>query len=160
MNIRADHKEDFKPNHFVFNEEKKPLDKGTDASLVKLDYSTYMSPYFVYDAASDKYTRFQFDDIHIDKNTGEALKFDNIIIQLVNEWNKDKNGYQDMDISKHEGNGYYISMGKMVPINWKKNEKQRMMYYYDENGEILNINEGRTFISVFPNFREDKLVIE
>ncbi len=160
MNIRADHKEDFKPNHFVFNEEKKPLDEGTDASLVKLDYSTYMSPYFVYDAASDKYTRFQFDDIHIDKNTGEALKFDNIIIQLVNEWNKDKNGYQDMDLKDASGVGYYITGGKSTNITWKKNEKKKTMSYYGEDGEVLSINPGRTFISVFPDSRVDKLVIE
>ncbi len=160
MKIRTDHKEDFKPNHFVFNEEFKAPLSGSDAFLIRLDYSTYMSPYFVYDASTKQYTRYQFDDVHIDKNTQTPLMFDNIIIQLVKEWNKDENGYQDMELEDASGNGYYITGGKSVPITWKKNEKNKFMSYYDENGEVLSINPGRTFISVFPNHRSDKLVIE
>ena len=160
MEIREDHKEDFKANHFVFNKEYVTPSDGTEASLVKLSYSTYMSPYFVYDAVTSKYTRYQFDDVHIDKNTGEPLVFDNIIIQLVKEWNKDDNGYQEMEIKDATGDGYYITGGKAVPITWKKNEKERFMSYYGDNGEVLSINPGRTFISVFPNYRADKLVIE
>ncbi|MBO4775542.1 MAG: DUF3048 domain-containing protein [Lachnospiraceae bacterium] len=160
MNIRTDHKEDFKANHFVFNEEYKMPSAGESASLIRLDYSTYMSTYFVYDDESKQYTRYQFDDVHIDYNTGIPLKFDNIIIQLVKEWNKDENGYQDMELEDAAGDGYYITGGRSVPITWKKNEKEKFMSYYDENGEVLSINQGRTFISVFPNHRSDKLVIE
>ena len=158
--IRAVHNDDFKPNHFVFNTVPAVLQNGESASIIKLDYSTYMNPYFVYDGNTGKYTRYQFDDVHIDKNTEQPLTFDNLIIQLVKEWNKDENGYQDMDIEDSEGNGWYITGGKCVPITWKKNEKQRSMFYYDENGEVLSINPGRTFISVFPNSRSDKIVIE
>ncbi|MCR5432003.1 MAG: DUF3048 domain-containing protein [Lachnospiraceae bacterium] len=160
MNIRTDHKESFKANHFTFNDEFRDYASGSDASLVRLSYSTYMSPYFVYDAASKQYTRYQFDDVHIDKNTEVPLKFDNIIIQLVKEWNKDDNGYQDMELEDASGEGYYITGGKCVPITWKKNEKDKFMSYYDDKGEVLVINPGRTFISVFPNYRSDKLVIE
>ncbi|MCR5829967.1 MAG: DUF3048 domain-containing protein [Lachnospiraceae bacterium] len=160
MNIRTDHKDSFKANHFVFNEEFTAPAKGTEANLIRLSYSTYMSPYFVYDANEAQYTRYQFDDVHIDKNTQNPLVFDNIIIQLVKEWNKDDNGYQEMQIKDASGKGYYITGGKAVPITWKKNESERFMSYYDENGEILSINPGRTFISVFPNSRADRLVIE
>ncbi len=160
MKMRADHKEDFKQNHFVFNDAFSVPLSGSDASLVRLNYSSYMSPYFVYDASSQKYTRYQFDDVHIDRNTENPLIFDNIIIQIVNEWNKDENGYQDMELEDASGTGYYITGGKSVPITWKKNEKEKFMSYYDENGEVLSINPGRTFISVFPDYRVDKLVIE
>ena len=144
----------------MFNEEFKAPISGSDAFLIRLNYSTYMSPYFVYDASTKQYTRYQIDDVHIDKNTQTPLRFDNIIIQLVKEWNKDENGYQDMELEDASGNGYYITGGKSVPITWKKNEKNKFMSYYDENGEVLSINPGRTFISVFPNHRSDKLVIE
>ena len=158
--FRTDHDESFGSNHFVFNEETVVPTVGTEASLVKLGYSDYMSPYFVYDAATGKYTRYQFDDVHIDRNTETPLTFDNLIIQLVKEWNKDENGYQDMDIEDSSGEGYYITGGKAVPITWKKNEKNRFMCYYNEAGEVLSINPGRTFISVFPNHRLSKIVIE
>ena len=83
-----------------------------------------------------------------------------MIIQIVHEWDKDHNDYQDMDLEDASGKGYYISMRQCVPITWKKNEKNRSMFYYDESGEVLKINEGRTFISIFPDFRLSKLKIE
>ncbi len=113
-----------------------------------------------YDKETGLYTRNEFGGVHIDYNTNEPLRFTNVIIQIVHEFDKDKNGYQDMDIADAKGKGYYISQGKCVPITWKKNEKQRSMFYYDENGNILRINQGRTFISIFPDFRESRLKIE
>ena len=197
LELRTEHPDDYKPNHFTFYEEpvvpgEEPVEEeetdtgeaageveDTDeetadnsettvvertpavpAAKIKLPYSTYMTVDLEYNEEDKLYTRYEFGGEHVDYNTGEPLKFTNIIIQIVNEYNKDKNGYQEMDISKNSGKGYYISMGKMVPITWKKNEKNRRMFYYDETGEVLKINSGRTFISVFPNFREDKLVFE
>ena len=113
-----------------------------------------------YETDTGLYARSQFGGPHIDYNTGEQLKFTNIIIQIVHEYDKDKNDYQEMDIADNEGKGYYISKGKCVPITWKKNEKKRSMFYYDESGEVLKMNEGRTFISIYPDFRESKLLIE
>lgn len=159
LGLREDHPEGYKPNHFEFNLETVAIEEGTDAALVKLPYSSYMSPYFVYDAATDLYTRYQFDDVHIDRNTSTPLTFTNIIIQIVDEFDKDENGYQDMKIKDATGNGYYITGGKCVPITWSKKEADRFMMYYDAQGEVLKINPGRTFISVFPDYRESKIEI-
>ncbi|MCR5685154.1 MAG: DUF3048 domain-containing protein [Lachnospiraceae bacterium] len=186
LGLRTEHPDDYKPNHFVFNEENVPAgdytkrpaseeesaESGAEttkitnsanvstAEKITLPYSTYMTVTLDYDPETRLYTRNEFGGVHVDYNTNEPLRFTNVIVQIVHEYNKDKNGYQDMDISSHEGKGYYISGGKCVPITWKKSEKKRYMYYYDENGEVLSINEGRTFISVFPDFREEKLLFE
>ena len=64
-----------------------------------------------------------------------------------------------MELEDASGKGYYISMRQCVPITWKKNEKARTMMYYDRNGDQLKINPGKTFISLYPDFREDKLQI-
>ena len=134
--------------------------QGSDASLVKLSYSSYMSPYFTYDPETQVYTRYQYGDVHIDYNTGEALTFTNIIIQIVHEYNKDKNGYQDMDIEENTGTGYFISMGQCIPIKWEKSEDAHYMMYTYEDGSALSINPGKSFISLFPDYRTSKLVIE
>lgn len=174
---RLEHKSDFKQNHFVFNDEALyPLtndpvfdDKGdaavypatkVNASKITLYYRKSFQPYMTYNPETHMYNRYQFGDIHIDYNTQEPLEFTNIIIQIVKEWDKDHNGYQDMDIVDATGKGYYISMGQCVPITWKKVESTNFMSYYDEKGNVLSINPGKTFISIYPDFREDKLVIE
>lgn len=143
-------------SHFGFYDEDTDI-VGEDAEYIGLNYSSYMSPYMVYSPEEKLYYRYQFDAQHIDYNTGEPISFKNVIIMVVNESNIDKNGYQTMEIEKNTGHGYYITNGKRVEITWEKNEKQHFCRYYDAAGSELKINEGKTFISVFPDFREEKL---
>lgn len=158
MKLREEHKEDFDRKHFTFGETVLPEDSKA-ANYIHLDYSTYMKPYFTYDAETGKYTRYQFGGVHIDYNTKEPLTFDNIIIQLVKEWDKDKNGYQDIELADASGKGYYITGGKCIDITWKKNEKNKTCAYYDTEGNLLQINPGKTFISLFPTGRLSRLEI-
>lgn len=157
--IRTTHEDDWEPNHFTFNEEQTvPEGEGAfTADYINLPYSSYMTSWLTYNPETELYTRNQFGGVHIDYNTEQPLEFTNVIIQVVHEFDKDANGYQDMDLTDAEGHGFYISKGVGVPITWKKNEKQRFMMYYDSEGNVLSINPGRTFISAFPDFRETKL---
>ncbi|WP_343209043.1 DUF3048 domain-containing protein [Anaerolentibacter hominis] len=159
LKYRTDRKEDWE-NHFSFHEEDTELTGGKKAEKVTLGFSSYTSPYFTYDSENKVYQRFQFKKAHVDANTGKQLTFKNIIIQLVKEWNIDKNGYQTMDLENSKGKGYYITDGKYVPITWQKNESTKKMNYYDESGERLTINPGKTFIAVYPNNRTEQLKME
>lgn len=154
---RTERKEDWE-NHYTFYEEDTELTGGQIVNKVELGFSSYTTPYFEYNAEEKLYGRFQFDGAHVDANTGEQLKFKNIIVQFVKEWDIDKNGYQTMDIENSSGEGYYITNGKAVPITWQKNESTDKMHYYGEDGEILKVNAGKTFIAVFPNNRIDKVI--
>jgi hypothetical protein len=88
------------------------------------------------------------------------LSFKNVIVQFVKEWNIDKNGYQTMELDNATGEGYYITNGKVMNITWKKDESTRIMRYYDENGDELTINPGKTYIAIFPNNRVNDVAIE
>lgn len=149
-------------NHFTFYEEDTDLKEGEEASQkVVLGFSGYTSPYFEYNAKKKVYERFQFDGPHVDAVTNKQLAFKNLIIQYVSYWTIDtKNGYQSMDIENSKGEGLYITNGKAVPITWDKNEAAHEMHYYDANGELLNINPGKTYIALFPENRLDKLVLK
>lgn len=144
-------------NHYTFYEEDTELTEGQAVTKVELGFSSYTTPYFEYNEAEKTYGRFQFDGAHVDANTGEQLKFKNIIIQLVKEWDIDKNGYQTMDIENSSGEGYYITNGKMVPITWQKNESTGKMHYYGADGEILKVNAGKTFVALYPTSRTEHL---
>lgn len=157
LGYRTEHKEDFKPEHFIFNEEDSDLDTEQAADKITLNYSSVTSPYLEYHNDDKLYYRYQYNKPHIDKTTGKQLTFKNIIIQLVKEWNIDKKGYQTMDIENSSGTGYYITNGKMEEIMWKKNESTKKMHYYNSKGEVLSINPGKTFISIYPTSKVDGL---
>lgn len=160
-NFRTEYEEDYEA-HFRFFEEDTVF-MGADikeAKKLTLGFSAYTSPYFTYDEQTKLYTRYQFDKVHTDYNTGEPLTFKNLIIQFVDEWNIDKNGYQTMDIEDAKGTGYYITNGVCMPISWVKKEKTRFMRYYGADKEELTINPGKTYIAVFPQSREKHITIE
>lgn len=157
LKYRTEYREDSE-NHFTFYTEDTDLKSDTIANKVTLNFSNSAKPYLVYNSDDKLYYRYQFGDKHIDYNTKEQLTFKNIIVQYVKEWNIDKNGYQTMDIENSSGSGYYITNGKAVPITWKKNESTKKMHYYDEDGNILTINPGKTYIAIFPTDRQSDVV--
>lgn len=145
--------------HFSFYEEDSDLKSKEEVSKIILNFSNYTSPYFNYNSKDKLYYRYQFDTEHIDANTGKQLAFKNIIVQFVDEWDIDKNDYQTMDITDATGNGYYITNGKKVDITWSKNESTRKMRYYDAQGDELTINQGKTYIAIFPDNRVKEIVL-
>lgn len=157
--FRTEYQESYKP-HYTFYETDTGPTAGTDADKVTIHFSGTGEPYFEYNSEDKLYYRFQYGDVHKDSLTGEQLRFKNVIIQFVKEWNIDKNGYQTMDLEDAGGAGYYITDGKAVEITWKKKEADSFMRYYNEAGEELTINPGKTFIALFPKDRTKDVKIE
>ncbi|HHU71794.1 MAG TPA: DUF3048 domain-containing protein [Clostridiales bacterium] len=155
----TEHSSDFEA-HYSFYEEDTDLTSTTIANKVTVDFSYYTSPYFTYNTEDKLYYRFQFNEEHKDSNTDKQLTFKNIIIQFVKQRPIDKNDYQTIDFEDATGSGYYITNGKKVDITWKKNENNKWMRYYDESGNELTINPGKTYIAMFPNNRVEDIVID
>lgn len=147
-------------SHFKFYDNDTNLTSNSNVNKVTIKFSGYTSPYFEYNKTDKLYYRFQFGAPHKDAVTGKQLKFKNIIIQFVKEWNIDHNGYQTMDLTNATGRGCYISDGKLVPIIWKKKEATGFMQYYNEAGEELTMNPGKTYIALFPNDRTKDVAIQ
>lgn len=149
-------------SHFKFAEEGEAdnkLDGAVKADYVSVPFSNYMSPYFTYDKKKALYTRYAFGTKHIDKDTGKALTFKNIFIQLVNEYNKDKNGYQTMDLIGMSGTGYYVTNGRSLKVYWDKpSATAKTKFYYDkEHKNEVIVNVGKTYYAVFPINRKDMI---
>ncbi len=153
------YREDYQPHYSFYNEDT-DLISGSNANKITIKFSSYNIPYLEYNSQDKLYYRYQFGAAHKDSLTGEQLKFKNIIVQFVKEWDIDKNDYQTMDLEDASGSGYYFTNGRMEPITWKKKEATKWMRYYNAAGEELTINPGKTYIALFPDNITKDVVIE
>ena len=121
-------------------------------------------PWFDYNEATGKYDRFQYDGPQIDDLTGEQISYDNVIIQY-NQWAQlDEKDYLAFDC--HSGGTItYCTKGKAVSGFWFRdvnpdNYDLSAIRYYDEEGNEIAINNGKTFICVVQDTEADKIVVE
>ena len=119
---------------------------------IHIPYSIAHNTDFKYDAESGKYLRYQFGGLeHIDGATGEQLKYDNLIIYFCETGRITGDPSARIDVGTiGEGKGYYVTRGTYIPITWKKESYESPTKFYTEDGELLLINRGKTFISVCP----------
>lgn len=154
----ATHKADYK-DHFQFAEEKNPnlLSDGTEALYVKPGYAINKS-WFEYDAEKGLYNRFQFEGPQIDEMNGEQLTCKNIIIQYVPYTIYEGSSYLNLNVWDG-GNGKYITNGKAIDITWKKDSQYGATRYYDASGKEIQLNPGKTWVSVCQTSRKDQTVV-
>lgn len=146
--------------HFDFYEEDTELSSEDETSYVYLPFSDYSVCYLKYDSESGEYKKFEYRTKHKDHKNDKQLSFKNVIVQLVKETNIDRNGYQHLYLHRRKGKGYYITNGKRIGIEWRKNEEKGTMCYYDTDGNVLNINPGKTYIAAYPTSRKDLLAFK
>lgn len=157
VGYREERKNDLDWKFSFTNEENIPM-VGDKAEIVVVPFSKDYTSSFKYIEKDMIYSRFQFGEAHIDENNNEQLKVKNIIIQYANIKHipGDSEGRRDIDLVG-QGQGLYISNGKAVPITWRKNAYDDVTKYRDEEGKILKINKGKTWICIFPNNSEIQL---
>ena len=121
-------------------------------------------PWFEYNPETKKYDRFQYDGPQIDAETGEQLSYDNVIFQY-NFWTQlDEKDYLAFDC--HSGGSFqYFTHGKMVMGTWQReinedNYNMSAIRYYDQNGDELVINNGKTFVCVIQNTEVENVVLK
>lgn len=101
-----------------------------------------------YDEEKGEYLKTLYGSPQKDALTGEQLSFANIVIQRTYHETRDDNGYLAYQMHDTTNDGYFITKGKMIPITWEKTEDYGPTTYYDENGDEVVFNTGRTMIFV------------
>ncbi|NLL70566.1 MAG: DUF3048 domain-containing protein [Epulopiscium sp.] len=149
VGYRSERQKDF-PLIFHFFEEDTIIE-GENANEINLPFSYYLTSEFKYDVGLKKYKHFQSGEVHIDANTQEQLAFKNILIQLTDIWTipNDPNFCRDMNLLT-EGEGFYITNGKVMPVKWNKTSHHSPTQFVDLEGKPLQINKGNTWISIYP----------
>ncbi len=132
------------------------LDKFTtklNANNISIKYSDYRTSNYVYDSSKQMYLRSMNNTPNIDLVTNEQYAVKNIIVYGVKYSNYTYSGYsayQKID-NIGQGDGYYITNGYAIPITWEKSSKNgQTIYKYKESGEGLVVNDGNTYIQIYP----------
>lgn len=134
------------------------LTGGKDATYIALPFP-HNNPELEYDAETGLYYYSEYGSAHLDPGNNNAqLCFKNVIIQeaemrthMVNETQQDANGYMYYPLDNSSGKGYYAVNGKVIPITWKKGDLASPTQYFDENGNELVLNVGKTYVALVPS---------
>lgn len=147
---RKEYKEDHK-KVLNFREEEADLENGETANTIHTNFSTYSKPYMTYNAEKKVYERFEYNAPQIDNQAPEddnVLTFKNVLVLTSHyECINTENDLQELT-QVGEGTGYYCTNGKAIPIKWKKENKNAITEYFTEDGKVLELNPGKTWISI------------
>ncbi len=138
--------------HYKFTTEDAPnlLSDGKKAAVVKL-YYVDAKPWFEYNKKDGLYYRFEFGNKQVDGLNNKQLAVKNIIIQNCASSLKDSgNGTLDINYMSG-GDGMYITNGRAVSITWRRESAGDITHYYDENGDEIVLNPGKTWVAVCEN---------
>ena len=103
---------------------------------------------FQYDAATDKYLRYQDGAAHVDSETGKQLSFTNVITLFTDVANAKTGLSNDPDMALVEtrgsGTGYYFYGGKVIEITSRSDGATLTLT--DPLGAELTLATGNTYI--------------
>lgn len=138
---------------FTFYDEDTALGGASlNATDVVIPFSSYQVSEFVYDEGTRLYTRVQSGDEQIDDLTREPITVKNVIIQQteISVIPGDDAGRRNVGLVG-SGEGVFITNGKARNITWEKADYSTPTKWYDEKGEKLKMNAGKTWICIYPS---------
>ncbi|MCL1859746.1 MAG: DUF3048 domain-containing protein [Oscillospiraceae bacterium] len=134
------------------------------ANYICVPYSNAFKPEFIYNPDDNLYYRKQFGEAHIDGETGEQIKFENIIVIFA-----EYAPFRGNAIAIREGHwsckltgtgyGFHITGGKYKVIKWKKETRESIMTLYNTDNTDLLLNPGKSFICVTSTIYNKSVVI-
>jgi len=125
--------------------------EGDSATEVDIKYSNSMTANYKYDEVVKVYLRSVNDKSHKDFVTKKQYTVKNIIAYEVDNYTipgGDKGRQELKNIGT--GKGVYISNGVSVAITWEKKSRTAQTVYKTSDGKELIVNDGNTFIQIYP----------
>ena len=128
------------------------LEEGQGAVSVTIPHSTLQTVKYVYDEDNKVYKRYARKKAQTDWTSGETITTKNIIITFCDNYtltdseNKGRQGLKNIGTF----DGYYITNGKAIKIKCTKNARDEKTTYQDLNGNIIEVNDGNTFVNICP----------
>lgn len=145
--------------HFQFAPDSEPNTLEQYSGAITAD-KIDMSPaypvtncYFVYNPDTGLYDRFQHlsgaaDGPHIDLTNNQQLSFKNVLVQNTYFEVRDQKGYLAFQCHDTTRDGWYFTNGRGIHVTWKKTADYSPTRYYDDNGNEIQLNTGKTMICI------------
>jgi len=113
-----------------------------------------------YNEETGTYDYYEYGSAHKDAASGEQLTFENVILQNTTFADLGE-GYLIYNAIDSGRSGYYITEGKAIEVNWTKSSENAITHYYDaKTGEEIEVNTGKTYISLIPSDGWNNVVIK
>lgn len=143
----------YNAKHFTFAQGVNTLEQyGAGAVTANKIDLTQIFPYtkssFTYDPATGLYKKYLHGNAQVDGENGQQLAFANVIVQNT-KWDVlDAKGYLTFQNIDNTEDGYYFTKGKAIHVRWAKVTDYTPTVYFDDNGNEIQLNEGKTYIAV------------
>lgn len=148
------------PDHFTFTSKNSPntledMEGVKDATTIDMtNCFPVTKSSLTYNAEEGVYEKFIYGQPQVDAVSGNQLKFANVIVQNTYSEQRDANDYQYFQVHDTTRDGYYFTKGKVIHITWEKDGNNGVTSnytptkYYDDNGNEIVLNTGKTMIFI------------
>lgn len=152
---------------WAFKDDNQKYSLYPDATNVSIDFwfrGDY-SAIWEYDSATNSYLRSMGYDAgdnpipHVDDDSGEQISVKNLVIQFAVESDVagDDKGRLEYELVS-TGDGLVFIDGKVLNVTWSKDGRDERTLFYDEAGEQVEFNRGKTWISIVPDRNVEQVV--
>jgi len=108
----------------------------------------HANPYFKYNPEDGLYYRYQFGAPHTDDMNGEQLAVSNILFKVCHGEILDDHGYLSFEVHAIGGEAYIFTNGKVIQGNWNRIGDFEPTYYFDDKGDQVVLNQGKTWVCI------------
>ena len=122
---------------------------GKDTSAANYKRSGYgdAKSYFEYDEKDGLYYRYQFGGPHTDEMNGEQVAVSNIVFKVCHGEVREPSDKDYLAFGVHgEGEAYVFTNGKVIKGTWERKADYEPNMFYDEDGNEIIFNQGKTWI--------------
>lgn len=145
----------YKADHFKFASVKEPNNLEAYSDTVTAKEINMKPAYpvtktsFTYNEEDGLYYRYMYGKPDVDAaNNEKQLSFKNVLVQFTYHEVRDQKGYLAFQVHDTTRDGYYFTNGKGIHVTWKKTADYEPTKYYDDNGNEIELNTGKTMICI------------
>lgn len=111
-------------------------------------------PWFEYNAEEGLYYRYQYDGKQIDEMNNEQMTVSNVVFKVCDGLVRDSNDY--LFFTTYGSNEAYVfTNGKVIKGTWSRDNADEPTRYFDENGNEIVFNQGKTWVcNIWSDYKE------
>lgn len=104
-------------------------------------------PVFEYNAEDGLYYRYQYNAKQIDEMNGEQITVSNVVFKICDGVIREPVANDYLYFKTHgENEAYVFTNGKVIKGTWSRETESDVTRYFDENGNEIVFNQGKTWV--------------